>query len=173
MSTSHTPNQYTTPSNPPPVIPSNNAQLPVYQIPTIPLSPLPLNNTLSYQPLTQNPPICFPQKPSLFNQNPPSSLPIPPNPFNSQPSTSNLQSTSYNPYVSLHPGFQNFLTNSFQPPNIPPNPLPPSTSSLPFNPPSSYPSPHFQMTSSVHFVALSDPIKLFDGLDHTYPPGKV
>ena len=89
-----------------------------------------MNNTLSTQPLTQNPPIYFPQNPPLKNQNPPSSLPIPPNPFNSQPPTSNLPSTSYNRYVSLHPGFQNFPTNSFQPPNIPPNPLPPSTSTL-------------------------------------------
>ena len=28
------------------------------------------------------------------------------------------------------------------------------------------------MTPSVPFAALSDPIKLFDGLDYTYPPKK-
>ena len=28
------------------------------------------------------------------------------------------------------------------------------------------------MTPPVTFAALSDPIKLFDGLDHTYPPEK-
>ena len=28
------------------------------------------------------------------------------------------------------------------------------------------------MTPSDHFAALSDPIKLFDGLDHTYPSEK-
>ena len=78
-------------------------------------------------------------------------------PQNSHPSTSNIQSTSYNPYVSLHPGFQNFPTNSFQSTNIPPNPLPPSNSTLPVNPYSSYPSPHFQMTPSVSFATLSDP----------------
>ena len=70
----------------------------------------------------------------------------------------------------LHPGFQNFATNSFQSHNIPPNPLPPSNSTIPFNPPSSYPSPHFQMPPSAPFAALSDPIELFDGLDHTYLP---
>ena len=29
------------------------------------------------------------------------------------------------------------------------------------------------MTPSVPFAALSDPIKLFDGLEHTYPPEKL
>ena len=29
------------------------------------------------------------------------------------------------------------------------------------------------MTPSVPFAALSDPIKLFDSLDHTYPPEKI
>ena len=114
----------------------------------------------------------FTQNPSLINQNPASSLPIPSNSSNSQPSISNLQSTSYNPDVSLHPGFQIFPTNSFQSPFYPPNPRPLSNSTLPFNPPSSYPSPHFQMPPSVPFAALSDPNKLFDGLDHTYPPEK-
>ena len=57
LSTSHTPNQYTTPSNTPPVIPSNSVKLPVYQILTIPPIPFSLNNTLSTQPPTQNPPI--------------------------------------------------------------------------------------------------------------------
>ena len=49
-SISSTPNQYTTPSNTPPVLPSNTAQLPVYQFPTIPPIPLSLINTLNTQP---------------------------------------------------------------------------------------------------------------------------
>ena len=151
---------------------SNNAQLPFYQIPTIPPIPLSLNNTLTIQPSSQTLPTCFPQNPSLFNQNPPSSVLISQNHFNSQPSTSNLPSTSYNPYVSLHPGFQNYPTNSFQPPNFPLNPLPPSTPAVPFNSPSSYPPPLLPMTPSVPFAALSDPIKLLDSLDHTYPSAK-
>ena len=129
-----------------------------------------MNITLSTQPLTQNPPLYFLQNPSLINQNPPSSLPTPPNPSDSQLSISNLQSTSYNPYVSLHPGFQSYPTNSFQPPNNPPNHLPPSNSTLPFNLPSSYPSPPFQMPPSVPFAALSDPIKLFDGIYNAFSP---
>ena len=60
-----------------------------------------------------------------------------------------------------------------QPPNNNPN-LPPT--SLPLTPrlhPSqSLPPTHFpnqQPTPAVPYAALSDPIKLFDGLDHTYP----
>ena len=143
---------------------SNTAQLPVYQIPTIPPSPLSLNNTLTTQPSSQNTPTYFPQNPSLINQNPLSSVPISQNLFNSQHSTSNPPSTSYYPNVSLHPGFPNYPTISFQPPNLHPNPLPPSISALPFNPASSYPPPLLQMTPSVPFAALSDPIKFFDGL---------
>ena len=131
-----------------------------------------MNNTPTTQPSSQNLPTNFPQNPSLIIQNPPSSVPIPQNLFNSQPLTSIPPSTSYNPYVSLHPGFQNYPTNSFQPPNFPLNPFPPSTSALPFNPPSSYPPPLLQMTPSVPIAVLSDPIKLFDGLDQTYPPEK-
>ena len=41
------------------------------------------------------------------------------------------------------------------------------------NPTSSYPPPLSHMTPSVRFAALSDPIKHFDGLDHTYPPEKI
>ena len=96
-------------------------------------------------------------------------MPLPQNPFNSQPYTSNPPPAPYNSYVSLHPGYPSL---SFQVPNLPPNPLPPSTSALPFNPPSSQPPPDPQMTPSVPFAALSDPIKLFDGLDHTYSPEK-
>ena len=29
------------------------------------------------------------------------------------------------------------------------------------------------MVPSVLFAALSDPVKLFDGFDHTYPPEKI
>ena len=47
----------------------------------------------------------------------------------------------------------------------------PPNSTLPLNP-SSYSSFPFPTTPSVPFAALSDPIKLFDGLDHTYPPEK-
>ena len=131
-----------------------------------------MNNTRFAQPRTQNPRIYFPQNHSLNNQKPPSSLPIPPNLSISQPSISNLQSTSYKPYVSLHPGFQNFPTNSFQSPNFPPNPLPPSNFTLPFNRHSSYPSTHFRMPPYIPFAALSDPIELFDSLGYTYPPEK-
>ena len=46
----------------------------------------------------------------------------------------------------------------------------PPTSTLAFNPSSTYSS--FPVTPSVPFAALSDPIKLFDGLDNTYPPEK-
>ena len=59
----------------------------------------------------------------------------------------------------------------------PPNPnFPPTSHSNPHS--SSFPTippSHFQPiqpTPSVPFAALSDPIKLFDGLDHTYPPEK-
>ena len=89
--------------------------------------------------------------------------------FTSQPSTSNAPPTSYNPYASLHPGFQNYPSISFQPPNLPPNPFPPSTYTFPFNPPPSQTPPALQITPSIPFAALSNPIKLFDGLDHTYP----
>ena len=154
---SHTHNQDTTPSNTPPVLLSNIAQLPVYQIPAISSILLSLNNTTTTtQP--QNPPTNFSQNPSLINQNPPSSVPISQNLFNSQHSTSSPLSTSYNPHVSLHPGFQNYPTISFQPHNFPPIPLPPSTSALPFNLPSSYLPPLLQMTPSVPFATLSDPI---------------
>ena len=71
LSASHTPNQYSTPSNTPPVIPSISAQLPVYQIPTIPPIPLSLNNTLSTQALTQTLPIYFSPE-NFFNLSKPS-----------------------------------------------------------------------------------------------------
>ena len=127
-------------------------QPPVFQIPTI--SPIPHSSktSITTQPQSHNPQTYFPPNPSLINPNPPSSLPMTHNLFTSQPSTSNLPPTSYNPYASLLPGFQNYPSISFQPPNLPSNPLPPST--------------------SVPFAALSDHIKLFDGLDHSYPPEK-
>ena len=81
--------------------------------------------------------------------------------------------TSYDLYASLHPGFHNYPT-TFQPPTLPPNPLPPSFSNFPFNSPPSQPPPSvFRMTPSVLFPAVSDPIKVFDGLDHTCPPEKI
>ena len=66
--------------------------------------------------------------------------------------------------------FHNYPPSSFQHHTLPPNSLPPSNSTYLFNPPSSQP---LQMTPSVPFASLSDPIKLFDGLDHTYLPEKV
>ena len=117
--------------------------------PHYPPFPLSFNNTLPTQSFLPNPPI--------------SSI--------SQTSSSTTQPTPYNPYVSLHPAFQNFPTNSHQPlPN--PSQPPLSTSTIPFNSSSLQPFPPFPTTPSVPFAALSDPIKLFDGLDHTYPPEK-
>ena len=56
---------------------------------------------------------------------------------------------------------------------LPANPLPPSTFTHPNPPNSSRSSPHlFSMTLSVPFAALFDPIKVFDCLDHTFPPKK-
>ena len=172
-----------------------------------------MKNTLPTQSLPQNPPPSSTHDPSLFNQNHFSSSSLPPIPSISQTTSSNTQSTSYNPYLSLYPTFQNFPTNSFQPPPNPPHiiltistssntqstsynpylslyptfqnfptnsfqpppnpphPIPP-TSTVPFNSSSLYSSLHFPTTPSVPFAALSDPIKLFDGLDHTYPPEK-
>ena len=146
---SHSPNQYTTPSNTPPAVISNPIQHSTFQIPTLNPIPLSLNTTIPTQFLSQNPPSSSTQNHSNF-------LTI---------------LTSYNPYISLYPTFQNFPTTSFQPPPNPHNSLPP-TSSLSFNPSSYYPSFPFPTTPSVPFAALSDPIKLFDGLDHTYPPEK-
>ena len=90
--------------------------------------------------------------------------------------TSNLPpaSTSLDPYASLHPSFHNFPNSYFQPPNLPSDLCPPpQTSTNPFNTLTSQPPPPgSQMTPSVLFAALPDSIKLFDGLDHTYPPEK-
>ena len=92
------------------------------------------------------------------------------------PQTSNLPpaTTSYDPYASLHPGFHNFLISSFQPPNLPPDPCPPpQTSTHPFKTVTSQPPLLvLPMTPSVPFAGVLDPIKLFDGLGHTYPPEK-
>ena len=151
---SHSPNQYTTPSNTPPAVINSPVQHSTFQIPTLNPFPFSLNTTIPTQFLSQNPPSSSTQNHSNF-----------------QTTSSTTQSTSYNPYISLYPTFQNFPTTSFQPPPNPHNSLPP-TSTLSFNPSSSYPSFPFPTTHSVPFAALSDPIKLFDGLDHTYPPEK-
>ena len=151
---SHSPNQYTTPSNTPPAVISNPVQHSTFQIPSLNPIPLSLNTTMPAQ--------IFPQNPLSSSTQHHSTL---------QTTSSTTQSTSYNPYISLYPTFQNFPTNSFQTPPNPPNSLPP-TSTFSFNPSSSYPSFPFPTTPSVPFAALSDPIKLFDGLDHTYPPEK-
>ena len=114
LSTSHTLNQYTTLSYTPPVIPSNNPQLPVYQIPTIPPIPLSLKKTFSTQPQTRNSPIYFPQNPSLIIQNHhypylyrqiflfPNLLPL----------VFRLHHITPMSHFT-HPGFQTFPTNSF------------------------------------------------------------
>ena len=170
LPTSNSPNHYTTTSNTPPAVPYNTVQPSALQIPILPTIPLSLNNTLPSQSLTKNPPSSSTHDPSLLNQNPFSSS-IPPIPTISQTILSTTQSTSYNPYLSLYPTFQNFLTNSLQPPPNPHNSIPP-TSTLAFNPSSTYSSIPFPVTPSVPFAALSDPIKLLDGLDHTYPPEK-
>ena len=149
---SHSPNQYTTPSNTPLAVINNSVQHSTFHIPTLNPIPLSLNTTIPTQFLSQNPPSSSTHYHSNF-----------------QTTSSTTQSTSYNPYISLYPTFQNFPTTSFQPPRNPPNSLPP-TSTLSFNPSSSYPSFPFPTTPSVPFAVLSDPIKLFDGLDHTYPP---
>ena len=151
---SHSPNPYTTPSNTPLAVISNPIQHSTFQIPTLNPIPLSLNTTIPTHFLSQNPPSSCTQNYSNF-----------------QTTSSTTQSTSYNPYIFLYPTFQNFPTTSFQAPPNPHNSLPP-TSTLSFNPPSSYPSIPFPTTLSVPFAALSDPIKLFDGLDHTYPPEK-
>ena len=169
LPTSHSPNQYTTPSNTPPAVPPNPVPPSASSIPALPPNPLSLNNTLPTQSFPQNAPPSSTHDPSLFTQNPFSSS-LPPISSISQTTSSTTQPTSYNPYISLYPTFQNFPTNSFQPPPNPPHPTLP-TSTLPFNS-SLYSYPPFPTTPSVPFAALSDPIKLFDGLDHTYPPEK-
>ena len=151
---------------------SNTTQPPMFQYPTIPPIPISSNTTITTQPQSHTTQTSFPPNPSLINPNSPSSLPMPHNLFTSQPSTSNPPHTSFNPYASLHPGFQNYPSISFQPPNILSNPLPPSTSAFPFIPLPSQPPPVLHITPFVPFAALSDPIKLFDGLDRTYPPEK-
>ena len=81
----------------------------------------------------------------------------------SQTSTNHPIPTSYDPYASIHRSFHNFHNSSFQPPNLLPDPYPPQTSTHPFNRPTSQPPPPpppvLQMTPSVLFAALSDPIK--------------
>ena len=109
---SNSPNQYTTPSNTPPAIIANPIQHSTFQIPSLNPIPLSLNTTMPVQ--------NFPQNPPSFS-----------NPFSNQnhstlqTTSSTTQSTSYNPYISLYPTFQNFPTNSFQPPPNHPNSLPP------------------------------------------------
>ena len=146
-STSPTPNQSTTPSNTPPIIIANTTQPPVFQIPTIPPIPLSSNTTITTQSQSHNPQT-FPTKSFTNNFSPSLFYTIANNLSTSQPPTSTLPPTAYNPYASLHPGFQNYPSISFQSPNLPPNPLPPSTSTFPFNPPPS-PPPVLQITPSV------------------------
>ena len=105
---SHSPNQYTTPSNTPPAVISNPVQHSTFQIPSLNPIPLSLNTTKLAQNFPQNPPSSSTQNHSTL-----------------QTTSSTTQSTSYNPYISLYPTFQNFPTNSFQPPPNPPNSLPP------------------------------------------------
>ena len=99
--------------------------------------------------------------PQFFStaQNPSLSLPS---------SASNPPPTFYDPYASLHPAFYNYPLSSSQLHTLPPNPLPPSISTVPFNPP---PQPPLSVSQMSHVVvplaALYDLIKHFDGLDHT------
>ena len=77
--------------------------------------------------------------------------------------------------IHKHKSTQVFIPilHLLQPPTLPQTPLPLSISAFPFNPPASQPPPSvFQISPSVPFAALSDPFKIFDGLDHTYPPKK-
>ena len=105
---SQSPNQYTTPSNTPPAVISNPIQHSTFQIPSLNPIPLSFNTTMHAQNIPQN-------LPSFSTQNH-STL---------QTTSSTTQPTSYNPYISLYPTFQNFPTNSFQPPPNPPNSPPP------------------------------------------------
>ena len=119
LPTSNSPNHYTTLSNTPPAVPHNTVQPSALQIPILPPIPLSLNNTLPSQSITQNLPSSSTHDPSIPNQNPFSSS-IPSIPTISQTIPSTTQSTSCNPYLSLYPTFQNFPTNSLQPPPNPP-----------------------------------------------------
>ena len=68
------------------------------------------------------------------------------------------------------PSIQSSSSSSFSQPISQPY-IPPHTN--PYSLPPSFQPHHPQlMTQSVPFAALSDPIKLFDGLDVTYPPEK-
>ena len=82
-----------------------------------------------------------------------------------------LPTSSY-PYPTMKPSSSTFPQPQNHNPNLPPTAYPPLQ---PLHPPQSLAPPHFpiqQPTPSVLFAALSDPIKFFDGLDHTYTPEK-
>ena len=173
---SHSLHQHQTPANTPPStypITTQPSKSQYHQIfPPILLS---FNNPITTQPQSHNSQTSFPATLSSSNSSPPLSYhPSSQNPpLNLPHTTLNPPPTSYDPYASLNAGYHNYSPTSFQTPNFPPNPLPPTTSTFPFNPPPFQPPPSvFQMTPSVPFAALCDPIKLFDCLDHFYPPGK-
>ena len=72
----------------------------------------------------------------------------------------------------MQPTCSNFSQPPNKNPNLPPTSFPPSQALYPSQ---SLPPTHFtiqQPTPTVPFAALSDPIILFDVLDHTYPPEK-
>ena len=147
LPTSYSPNHYTTPSNTPPTAPCTTVQSSAFQIPTLPPIPLSLNNNLPTQSFIENPPPSSTHNPSLFNLTSFSSS-IPPLPTNSQNLSSATQSTSHNPYLSLYPTFQNFPTNSLQPPPNPPHSIPP-TSTIHFHSSSFHQSLPFPATPSL------------------------
>ena len=111
-SSSHSPHQFNVPSNSPP--PKTNTTQPSLSQIHRPLPPFPLSlpTVLNTQPQAHS--YQTPHKPLSANPHPPSFFPI----------SRNLSSSSYDPFASLHPGFHNYPPSSFQPPNLPPNPLP-------------------------------------------------
>ena len=81
---SHSPNQYTTPSNTPPAVINNPIQHSTFHNPTLNTIPLSLNTTIPTQFLSQNPPSSSTQNHSNF-----------------QTTSSTTQPTPYNPYIFL------------------------------------------------------------------------
>ena len=136
---------------------------------TIPIAPS-LPNSLQNIPNTpppitqqpQNPPI-----PSFLNS-------LQQNPQGSNPT---LTSQPFQPYPTMQPSFSSFqpppFSNpqfmSFMPSTIPPVlSFPPHSTSQPHLI-HSLPTTSLSTPSSIPFASLADPIKLFDGRDHTYP----
>ena len=83
---------------------SNPVQHSTFQIPSLNPIPLSLNTTMPAQILSQNPPSSSTQNHSTL-----------------QTTSSTTQSTSYNPYISLYPTFQNFPTTPSKSPYFAPS----------------------------------------------------